>query len=227
VVGEKGMKPNPAHQAILDRILKILALAEGSSFEGEAANARRIADELLAKYNLTLPEDEKKRRDELAFEAYVPWSRKSLWERLVAQAITKLCGCNFLYHGDVDEDDGYNRFVFVGTVANIESCLYILGQVHLERQRAWMRYKAEGGKDSFGKFCFSFARGIETKVDSIATHLQAKEADRALEWYKLTHSVVHGKQIRGSGSSDAGHAAGHRASFHRGAMGTPVKRIGR
>ena len=221
------MNPSAEHQKILDRILKILALAEGSSFEGEAANARRMADELLAKYNLSLPAEEKQRRDALVFEKYTPWGRKFLWERIIAQAITSLCGCSFLYHGDVDEKDGYIYFVFVGTVANVESCMYILGQVHLDRQRAWVRYKAEGGKDTFGKFCFSFARGIETKVGTITTYLQAQEAARALSWYEETHKVISGDTIRGRGSSDAGHAAGHNASFHRGSMGAPPRRIGR
>jgi hypothetical protein len=35
---------NLDRQRVLDRILKILALADGTSFEGEAATARAVAE---------------------------------------------------------------------------------------------------------------------------------------------------------------------------------------
>jgi hypothetical protein len=202
-------------QRLLDRILKILALAEGTSFEGEAATARAMAAELIAKHNVSLPAEGKTPRDEIIINYYKPWGTKWLWERIIASAIAHLCACAMFYSGDPDEG-GYDHFTFVGQGMHVEACLYVLGQVHIQRQRAWVRYRGEGGNDSFGKFCFSFARGLEGKIDQLLSSAQLDEAERARLWYRERHNVEDGTYITGAGSSDAGHHAGAGASLHRG-----------
>jgi hypothetical protein len=41
-------------QKIVDRILKLLAMAKGTSFDAEAETACKLADNLIAKHNVSL-----------------------------------------------------------------------------------------------------------------------------------------------------------------------------
>jgi Protein of unknown function (DUF2786) len=211
----------------LDRILKLLALAEGTSFNAEAASARAMAEALIAKHNVDLAEGQKPPRDQLVIHTYTPWGRQWLWELMIAVAMTRLCGCAFYSRGKPDEG-GYDHFLFVGVFANVEACLYILAEVHAQRHRAWVRYRAEGGRDSFGQFCFSFARGLEAKIKRLTAPAQLTETQRAALWFEATHKVsTPSDPIRGRGSSEAGRDAGASASLHRGAVGGgPQRRIG-
>jgi hypothetical protein len=216
-------------QKTLDRILKILALAEGTSFAGEAANARRMAEELIAKYNVSLPEDGKTPRDEICFETYVPWGKKWLWERIIGIAVSRLCGCEFYSTGRPDQGGEFENFKFVGLKPNVEACLYVLSEVHRQRQRAWVQYKADGGADNFGQFCFSFARGLENKIRHLVGSTQIQETKQAKLWFEARYQVNEGYDIKGRGSSEAGLAAGSGASLHRGTVSRPPPppRIGR
>jgi hypothetical protein len=201
----------------LDRILKLLALAEGTSFDAEAAAARAMAEALIAKHNVDLSEGQKQARDALVIHEYTPWGRKWLWERMIASVVTQLCGCAMYYQGEPDQG-GYRLFKFVGVFANVEAAVYILGEVHAQRSRAWVDYRGGGGGDSFGKFCFSFARGLETKIEQLITAAALNEKKRARLWFEAAHPISGGSTIGGRGSSEAGLAAGSSASLHRGTM---------
>jgi hypothetical protein len=223
---------NEDRQKILDRILKLLALAQGTSFDAEAATARRMAEELLIKHNVDLRVEGKPARNEFTFQNYDPWGKQWLWEWIIATAVAHLCGCEPYYRGEHPDahhpDRQYSGFMFAGRIANVEACLYVLSVVHRQRQAAWLRYKGEGGVDGFGKFCFSFARGLEEKIQQLITAAIAKEKTQAKLWYESTHAVSVGEAIRGRGSSDAGRAAGAGASLHRGEVSpTNRPRIGR
>lgn len=211
-------------QKLIDRILKLLALAEGSSFEGEAANARRMADELLARHNVDIRAEGKQARDEYTFERYEPWGKTWMWEWIIASAVAELCGCCPFYRGKHPSADDpsaqYVGFTFAGQVANVEVCLYLLASVHRQRTNAWVKYRGEGGRDSFGKFCFAFARALESKIARITTAAIRAESDKAQAWFKAHHKVVEGESLTaGKGTSDAGAAAGTGASLHRGEVG--------
>jgi hypothetical protein len=103
-------------------------------------------------------------------------------------------------------------------------CLYILTKLNQQRMREWLQYK-RSGPDSFGKFCFGFARGVESKISAIvrsATEL-AKTREAAALWYESGHKVTSHSLHFGKASSDAGLTAGGKASFHRGEVGRPQK----
>ena len=217
--------PGVAHQAILDRILKILALAEGTSFEGEAATARRMAEELIQKYNINISPEAKISRDQIIVKKYVPWGKTWLWERMIAIAVGDLCGCQVYSNGRPDKGGEFTNFKFVGKGFNIEACMYILGEVHRQRQRAWVNYKAKGGADPFGKFCFRFARGLEQKIQKKTTTAQVGEKHLAKLWFEERYPIGSSWGTHGRASSEAGREAGGGTSFSRGAMGTPQRRL--
>jgi hypothetical protein len=210
-------------QQLIDRILKLLALAEGTSFDAEAATARGMAEKLIAKHNISLADSDKDQQ-EYILVPYKPWSATSLWERIIATEITHLCACDITWKGD--ENVGH-MYRFIGTRANTEAALYIASQISIQRQRAWQKYKMSGGTDSFGKFCFSFARGLEVKINQLMGREQIAEIKRIRLWFEARESVHTTEPIRGQGSSSAGKEAGSSASIYRGQASspTPIKRI--
>jgi Protein of unknown function (DUF2786) len=85
-------------QKALDRIIKLLALANGTSFEGEADTTRRMAEELIAKHKIDVSQAQL--CDQFVIGEYVPWGKQSLWEKIIAAAVAALCGCAFFYEED-------------------------------------------------------------------------------------------------------------------------------
>lgn len=213
-----------SRQKLIDRILKLLALAGGTSFAAEADSARAMAEELIAKHNVSLDEG-KKDRNQFAIEDYTPWAKGAQWEYDIANSIAGLCGCEAYFYGDFAE------FCFAGTVANLESLRFILAEVHRQRIKAWLQYKnSHTGSDNLWAFAFSYAKGLSSKIERLLSGATAinTERKRAKIWFETTHTIRREHEyIRGAGSSAAGRDAGGAASLHRGQVGTPAYRIGR
>ena len=157
------MAIDASKQKILDRVIKILALAEGTAFEGEAANARRMAAEFMERHNVRLPIETKEARDKIATWRHPPEMRKWLWERMIAEALAELFGCGFLVSGDAETGEGYNYFLFVGFRSDLEALRYVFGEIHRQRIKAWVDFRGNRGDDSFGKFCFSLRADWATR----------------------------------------------------------------
>jgi hypothetical protein len=100
---------------LIERIMKLLALAAGTSFEAEAATARTLAAELMAKHNIDSV-DSPKDRSIMVSEDYEPHFKGAMWEWSLAEAAAKLCGCKAYWRGE------YAKFIFAGVVPNVEAC---------------------------------------------------------------------------------------------------------
>ena len=92
---------DPDRQQIIDRILKILALATGTPFEAEAASARRMADELSPGTPLRCRRKGRLRGINRG-QIICPVGKKLLWERIIAAAVSRLCGCSLYIRGSPD-----------------------------------------------------------------------------------------------------------------------------
>jgi hypothetical protein len=195
---------------MIDRVLKLYALAAGTSFSHEADTARRMAEELIAKHNITLPSV--KDRAAFAKVTYNPHFRGAQWEYMLAVCATALCGCTIFYFGE------YETFALVGTIADLEACQYLLAFLHEQRMRDWIRAKAKGTSDSFYSFCFSFARGVEKNVESRLTRLEKQRTKEARLWCESNGISVNLVEplVRGRVRSEVGRIAGQSASLHRG-----------
>lgn len=207
-------------EKLADRVLKLLALAAGSSFAAEADTARRLAEELMAKHNIAAPIDSAKNRDVMVEERYTPHFKGAIWEYILAEAVSKLCGCKAYYFGD------YLLFTFAGMLPAVEACLYIVAKLHEQRVGQWLAYKRTGS-DSFHKFCYGYARGVSDKIDSILPSMRQLGRDReaAQLWYEARHNVEHAGPLTGKASSNAGLDAGGGASLHRGELGAVRQRL--
>jgi hypothetical protein len=213
----------PEQKRLADRIIKLLALASGSSFAAEAETARRVADELMRTHNITLGPG-KPSQDTIEYRDYVPFAKGMKWELLIADRLAGLCSCAFLYWGTLA------KYRLIGTIWNLDVLYFMMSEVSRQRVRAWMKYKGEGGEDSFNKFCFGFARALADKIGMITSWMQINKARQPLlAWYE--DNVLHGKLKAGDGvsigraTSEAGLAAGKDASLHRGSLSQPYQRL--
>jgi Protein of unknown function (DUF2786) len=209
-------------QRFVDRILKLLAVAASTSFTAEADTARALAAELMAKHNIdavNAPKD----RAVMATQIYTPFKPDMMWEFILVQAITRLCGCAMFWKGDQEH---FKTFSVVGLVPDVEAAFYILAKINQQRMRKWLEYK-QYGPDNFGKFCFGFARGVEGKVEDILRSAPAiaKNVAVAALWYRSQHNVTEESISFGRASSSAGLSAGESARFYRGEMSAPPKRL--
>lgn len=207
---------------LIERIMKLLALAAGTSFATEAETARKLAADLMAKHNIDSVNAPKDRRV-MATARYKPFMPDAMWEFTLVQAVTKLCGCAFYWNGDQTH---FDRFTIVGLTPDVEAAGYIMGQLNRQRMQKWLEYKTHG-LDGFGKFSFGFARGVEAKINQILRSAPAMAAstNKARLWYETRHDVDKHIVQFGRASSSAGLGAGESASFHRGEMGSPQKRL--
>jgi hypothetical protein len=217
------MKLDPERQRLVDRILKLLALANSTTFAGEADNARRMAEQLIEAHNVTLGPG-KPAQDAIERRLYRPFAVGMRWEAIIADALSDLCSCLMLFRDALDE------FTLVGSVMNLDALEYMLREVNRQRIAAWLQYKASQGPDSFHKFCYGFAMALRDKIVLIIDQRTLDKAQHAARTWYLANVGPIGKGsslAMGRASSQAGEAAGKGASLHRGAVGTPQKLIGR
>jgi hypothetical protein len=192
---------------LIERVLKLYALAAGTSFEHEATSAQ---------HNITLPST----KDRTAFASvdYTPHFKGAKWEWMLAEWVARACGCAAFFNSAGEE---LSAFALVGTLADLEACQYLLAILHEQRMRDWMRAKRSGTPDTFYSFCFSFARGVEQNIRSRLTSHEIRCTQQARVWWDGQCGGLKTVDlgIRGSGRSEAGRAAGEAASLHRGTMG--------
>lgn len=211
---------------LADRILKLLALASGTSFAAEADSARAMAAELMERHNIALGEGSKD-RSRLACVPYRPFAKGAKWEYIIINALVDFCRCKFFY----DKPDVLVDYSLVGTEADLEMLRYMLGEIHRQRITAWLDYKRDG-PDSFHRFCYGFAQALAAKIGAIiaASKGELREyQERLTIWYET--EILHAPTVRrhigfGDASSAAGLAAGGAASLNRGAVGQSARRIG-
>jgi hypothetical protein len=209
-------------QQLIDRIMKLLALAAGTAFKAEAETARALAAELMAKHNIDSV-DAPKDRAVMIVENYTPFMQDAMWEFILVESVTRLCGCGMFWKGDKEH---FKLFQIVGMTPDVEAACYILTKLNQQRMRGWIEYKQHGA-DGFGKFCFGFAKGVEGKIKEILRSAPAiaKNTEAACLWYRSQHDVKNHSVHFGRASSNAGLGAGESASFYRGEMGSPQKRL--
>jgi hypothetical protein len=211
---------DPDRAGLIERIMKLLAVAAGTSFAAEATTARALAAELMAKHNIDSV-DSPKDRSVMIVEDYTPFMPDAMWEFILVDAVTDLCGCAMFWKGDKEH---FKLFHVVGLTPDVEAAIYILAKLNQQRMRHWIEYK-RSGPDGFGKFCFGFARGVEGKIKEILRSAPAiaKNSETASLWYHAQHEVKEHNVGFGRASSSAGLGAGESSSFYRGEVGRPQK----
>lgn len=212
----------PEQKRLLDRITKLLALAGSTTFSAEAQTAREMADKLMAEHKIVV--GEKPGQDTIELRMYTPFAKGARWEGMIVCALANVCSCEVFF-----QTETLTFYKLVGTIWNLDCLQYMLGEVNRQRIDAWLQYKGRQGPDSFHKFCYGFAKALEDKCNRIVNMpVLAKTKNMLILWYETTvlhHKVSYAELTLGRAGSDAGVSAGSGASLHRGALGTPQKRL--
>jgi hypothetical protein len=212
----------PEQKRLADRVVKLLALANSTTFAAEAATARALAEQLMRAHQIA-PAHGKPPRDTIEVRMHVPFAKGMRWECMIASALARLCSCELLF------DTALTRYTLIGAIKDLDILQYMIAEIARQRIRVWLEHKAGGNPDSFGKFCYGFACALEEKIKQIVNlEAVAQTSKHLLDWFRANVGPIgNGMSLRmGNASSEAGIAAGRSASLHGGALGQPHKQIG-
>lgn len=188
---------------LLARISKLLALGNGSSFDGEADTALQKAYALMQEHNISMAQVEGASRDaqlgSLDEQAIVGYPAKH-WERLLLITVARLFDCKTFQYSRQDQYNHIcNTEYIVGREGNRVTAVFMYN---------WLRDKLRtdaiirGGKSSArDSYCLGCAHAICEKVKAIKAAEQATDAwgivpvDEVSQWLKtmrpeLVHSIV-------------------------------------
>lgn len=218
---------------ILERIAKLLALAEGTNFDAEARQARETALRLMAEHNIrqaeaATAEPFELRRIKPYFEEDVQWDRRMKW------ALAELNNIYCVLQWVDDARTKVEMFLYTGRPSDLDSFEYMVGLILRQRTREWNDYKMAGGRDGKGKWLYGYAVGLEDKVDQLLREMSGTMRRtgkqelaplaiirQAEEWFKERHGPVGSGLHNFSGGLGDGYQAGRNASLHRGEVKPP------
>ena len=201
---------------LLDRIAKLLALSNGSSFDGEAETALSKAYALMKKNNISMAQVKGASRDaqlgSLDEQAIIGFPSKK-WEQFLIIDVAKLFDCMAFE---------YSRYDQQGRICNTE---YIVGREGNRRTAvlmySWLREKlradaiARGGKSSArDAYCLGCVHAIHEKVTTIKASEGATDAwgivpvDEVTQWLKTMRPELVKSTMRSSYRDGDAYAAG-------------------
>lgn len=174
---------NEKVEKILDRVKKILALAGNNPSEEEAKAAALKAQELLAKYNLSMADigDENAPKEKLMFKHYQTGVDKA-WKYDLSAVVARNFRCRVTWFGK-------RELAFYGfeTDANIACEVFeFLFKTCEKRSRytADKAYRETGcSKGVYYSFSKGFISGVASELDKQCTALMIVEAPEVKEGY--------------------------------------------
>lgn len=219
---------NTAKQKILDKVIKLLTLAEGTSFSEEAASAKTMAAELMARYDIH--ESEMDPAPEY-IEKIQELTRIKLkiYESTLINSISLFNGVAFI------RTDGYKsikgKMTFVGKQSDLDCNEYMLDIIRTQRKQMWKNHlkslnlTKKGMKQERELWYKGFSYGIAAKLKELRIAKESKVQEwglvvvdkytQALNEYKKENKISTSKG-RASTYSKAGYDSGKSASIHQG-----------
>lgn len=231
------MTINIDRKKLIDKVTKLMALADGTNHGPEAESARRMAAELMARHNLTYSDLDSKEvpfatRDEST-------GRQSLaaYETHLLAALAAFNGVCLLKHNGKD-------YRFIGRQPDLEAFDYMRDIVNQQRQASFRSYYLEHygkhpGAAIRARYFNGFAIGVTRKLAELRDQMNSKVQEwglvpvdpsmQALAWYKEHAKVRDARQGRGLSCNKAGIEAGKNVSLNKGVTqtGTETLKIGR
>lgn len=174
---------------IIDRIKKILNIANGSQYEAEAATALKMAQSYMKQYGLSLSDveiDEQNAENQtIVMETVDREAGMYDWEPILGTAVAivfEVQGAVFLkerYSYRLGEYVSYKQYGFIGYVHDVELAKLFFLQLHISvRKQASSRYR----NDLLQKK--SYIRGFSDNLVKRA-HKEKEEARSSSEKYAL------------------------------------------
>ena len=220
----------PERQKIMDKVIKLLAMAEGTSHAEEADTARNLAAELMAKYDISIMEATKVSSFETVEQELTRLSPIK-YDAILINIISRFNGVAYI------QSDGWGQFrgknIFVGTMVDIECNGYMIDILMQQRNYGWKQHLASfklmtgrKPKDADKNAWFNgFAFGVRAKLVELTALKDSKiveyglvpvnKSDLALAEHKKNHNSKTSKG-RKTSYNQAGFEAGKNASVHKG-----------
>lgn len=219
---------------LIDKIVKLLALSEGTNHTEEADTARQKAAELMAKHNLTYSELESKTQGFIQTERIQTTKSPEKFDMVLINVIAKFNGVCFLTRVT---DYAKARFIYIGTEQDIEACEYMVDMVKAQRKVAYdiysKEYIAKYGKAAWEKdwtdwrrWMNGFFHGVKAKLNEITNMSNAKVQEwgivpidpskLALNWYHENVGGTRSTKGRKMDISTSGYNAGKNVSLNKG-----------
>jgi len=227
------MTITPERQKVIEKVVKLLTLAESTNHIAERETASTLAAELMAKYEISLGDVKK---EEFEFVDYDTGVKTHYPERSrMIRAIGRFNGVTIiLYSGD---ELSHTSYRLVGRPVDIEVVKFMYDIIRQQQRVAraehiqtfLARYGRRARQLDGERFDRGFALGVEALLWDLTKATQTKKqewglvkvtsmaqvAKDALLWYKETHRIHPGGSMRSGGSRD-GYDAGKSVSLYRG-----------
>lgn len=171
--------------AIHDKIRKLLALGEGKANENEAAQAMKLASDLMMKHGIERSELTQTQKAVIVESDYIDFRDK--WHLRVGNAVASLMGCKMVYR------NRHKQLRFVGRKDNCEATelvySYILLQIEQFYREALPSGMTQKDRANFRK-SFKYAAAVR-----VAKRCWDIVNDQGLSATGSTALVVHRNQL--------------------------------
>lgn len=227
-----------ARVKLINKIVKLLALADGTNHSDEAESAKRKAAEMMAKFNIEMSDLIKKDGVFTKSERVQTTRSVEPFDIHLVNAIAYFNGVCLL-SGTRTTEKGYKYcYTFVGREVDIEATEYMIDIVKQQRKSAYDIYskeyiarygKARWDKDwtDWRQWMNGFTTGVRSKLTELTnmSHKKVQEwglvpvnpRDQALAWYdKNIQKSGKARNSRMKSGSWAGYEAGKNVSIHKG-----------
>lgn len=158
-------------EKVIDKIRKILELAERGATQAECDTAMAQAQKLLDKYNISMASvnRHKSAGDKYIRGDYIPANDKaSLLERASCAIISKFCNIAFIVHSHNTFQGRRRDIVAYGQKHNVEIASYMQPWLMNEFDRRWQHYKVDNnlkGAKYRNTFIYGMWTGLDKKIE--------------------------------------------------------------
>jgi hypothetical protein len=227
------MTVSPERMKIIDKVMKLLAMAEGSTFSDERATASRMAAEMMAKHQVEMGEI--KQEDFVIDQIDSGRKIKDKIETSLINTVSRFCGTKVYSTGSTAWRPGRSlnaTWIVVGKPQDIEATKYMFDMIknqmdaalNLHRKARGLKYTQMtlGMKNEFRR---GFVYGAQNKIYELINmqNNQMKEwglvvvsgTDLAANWYEASNKTSKGRGMSGNYST-AGYQAGNNVSINKG-----------
>ena len=214
---------------MVDKVTKLLTLAEGTNHSQEAETARRMAIELMAKYNISLSNRVDKESNGIVDQQLDIYNSHEHYYHLI-NAVAKF---NDVFVIIVQKSTGQKLLRYIGKESSLSTFDYMRDIVEKQRNTAWILHSANP-RFSHETYCeqkrnqwyLGYAYGVMSKVMELLQSRDAKihewglvpvsQIKKAEQWYKEKTNA----KIRNSSSSNnqylqSGYRSGRDVSLNR------------
>lgn len=219
-----------ARQQMIDKVQKLLAQAEATTFAAEADTFRDKAAQLMAEHNITTTET-----TDDQFIEQMSADTVALHDQHLRNAIARFNGV-FLIR--IKNYCNEYHVKTIGTRSDTEAYEYMLHTTHRQRNSAFIKFVGDRNGNVNNKdrdaFYLGFAYGVNNQVTDLLsardTKIQAwgivpvDNRKKAEQWYTQDNKVTKGKRTNAK-YEHAGVEAGRSANLNRGVTSTSGKRL--